>query len=124
EMSGRLAALGVIWPIVVIFLVVMGGIYAGLFTPTEAAGIGSFATLAAAIGLRRMTFAIFKDSLMATATTSAMIFLIVIGSSVFSSFLSVTGITVQLGILVSGSDVPPLVVLIVVLISYLVLGCF
>jgi tripartite ATP-independent transporter DctM subunit len=120
----RLIALKEVWAVVLIFLVVIGGIYGGLFTPTEAAGIGAAATLLAAAARRKMTFAVFRDSLLASAATSAMVFLIVIGSSLFSSFLTVTGMTTALKSLVSGTGISPLTVLIIVLLVYAVLGCF
>lgn len=123
-MRARLIALKEVWSVVLIFVVVIGGIYGGLFTPTEAAGIGASATLIVATVRRRMTRTIFKDSLMAAAATSAMVFLIVIGSSLFSSFLTVTGMTAALKSLVSGAGITPLTVLVIILLVYLVLGCF
>jgi tripartite ATP-independent transporter DctM subunit len=120
----RLIALKEVWSVVLIFVIVIGGIYGGLFTPTEAAGIGAAATLIVATVRGRMTRKIFKESLMASAATSAMVFLIVIGSSLFSSFLTVTGMTTALKNLVSGQGVTPLTVLVIVLLVYVVLGCF
>lgn len=120
----RLHPLKEVWSVLLIFVVVIGGIYGGLFTPTEAAGIGAVATLVVAVVRGKMTGAVFKDSLMAAAVTSSMVFLIVIGSSLFSSFLTVTGMTTALKNLVSGAGVPPLAVLIIILLVYVVLGCF
>jgi C4-dicarboxylate transporter DctM subunit len=123
-LGARFRALKQVWSVLLIFVIVIGGIYGGLFTPTEAAGIGATATLAVAAARRRMSLAVFKDSLMSAAATSAMVFLIVIGSSLFSSFLTVTGITEALKSLVGGAGIPPLAVLLAILLVYVVLGCF
>jgi tripartite ATP-independent transporter DctM subunit len=117
-------ALAGVWPVIIIFLVVLGGIYSGLFTPTEAAGIGAFATLIVALLRRRMGRQVFLDSLMATAVTSSMVFLIVIGSTLFSTFLTVTGITEALKNVVSTSSISPLMILLMIIFLYVILGCF
>jgi len=122
--AARFLALREVWAVVLIFAVVIGGIYGGLFAPTEAAGIGAAGTLVVALLRRRMTWRIFVDSLMAAAVTSSMVFLIVIGSSVFSSFLTVTGMTTALKDVVTSSGVSPLAVLLIILAVYLLLGCF
>lgn len=119
----RIDALIAVWPVVVLFVFVIGGIYLGIFTATEAAGIGAFGAMAIAWVLGRMNWTILVDSIRASTVTSAMVFLIVIGSSLFSSFLAVTGITQALQQLVEASSLPPLGILLIILAVYLVLGC-
>jgi tripartite ATP-independent transporter DctM subunit len=112
-----------VWPVAFLFVFVIGGIYAGLFTATEAAGVGAFGALVIAWLLGRMSLAVLLESVKAATVTSSMVFLIVIGSSVFSTFLSVTGITQALQRAVEASDLAPIAVLGIVLLVYVVLGC-
>jgi C4-dicarboxylate transporter, DctM subunit len=119
----RLLALRGVWAALLIFALVIGGIYTGIFAPTEAAGVGAFATLLVSWIRKRMPFPVFVDSLKATAATSGMVFLIIIGSSVFSSFLAITGLTQALTRVVSGGGISPLSVLLLILLAYAILGC-
>jgi C4-dicarboxylate transporter DctM subunit len=77
-----------VWPTLCLFVIVIGGIYGGIFTPTEAAGIGATGALAIGLLMRRLTLAQIKQSFMETLETTAMIFLILIGAILFSSFLT------------------------------------
>ena len=81
------AALVEIWPVLVIFLLVMGGIYAGVFTPTEGAGVGAVGTFIIAITKGGMRFHGFCEALISTGQTTAMIFLILLGAAIFNAFL-------------------------------------
>ena len=121
--AARLAALAAVWPVAILFVGVIGGIYSGLFTATEAAGVGAFGAALIAWLLGRMSREVFIESVKSAAVTSAMVFLIVIGSSLFSTFLSVAGITQALQSLVETSQLPPLGVLLVIIAIYIVLGC-
>ena len=93
--QGFLALKGV-WGMLFLFLVVMGGIYTGVFTPTEAAGIGAFGAFIFSLFKKQMNWAHFVDSLRMTAQTTAMIFIIVIGAHIFGYFLAVTRIPSEL----------------------------
>ncbi len=119
----QLKSLMAVWPVVFLFTFVIGGIYLGLFTATEAAGLGAFGAMVLAWLLGRMNWIILIDSIRAATATSAMVFLIVIGSSLFSSFLAVTGITQALQGLVAASSLPPIGVLLIILAIYIILGC-
>ena len=83
----RWAALFDIWPVLVIFVLVMGGIYLGLFTPTEGAGVGVVGTFLIAVTRGDMRWDGFADALLGTASTTALIFLILFGAAIFSAFL-------------------------------------
>jgi len=111
------------WPMLTLFLLVMGGIYFGFFTPTEAAGIGAFGALVITLIKGRMNFAILIESLLATGAMTAMIFLIIIGANVFSSFLALTGIPFTLAGSVAALELPRMVVLVVILLLFVALGC-
>ena len=114
-------ALGVL-PIAIIFLLVFGGIYAGLFTPTEGAAVGAAATLVAALARRELGWAKFKQCLYATAESSAMIFLIFIGADLMNSALALTQVPNQLAAVVSSWGLSPLMVVSAILLFYVVLG--
>ncbi|MBG9387226.1 TRAP transporter large permease [Caenimonas aquaedulcis] len=115
------ALLGVL-PIAIIFLVVFGGIYGGLFTPTEGAGVGAASTFVAALIKREITWEKFKQSFYSTAESSAMIFLIFIGADLMNSALALTQVPNQLAALVGGWGLSPLMVVAAILLFYVVLG--
>jgi tripartite ATP-independent transporter DctM subunit len=119
----KLRAVGDIWPVATIFVLVIGGIYVGWFTPTEGAAVGAGATGVIAFASGAMRWAGFVDSLMETATATGMIFLIVLGADVFGAFLALTRMPFQSAELISGSGLPPLLVLLLMVAIYLCLGC-
>ena len=120
----RLAGLVGTGPILALFLLVILGIYFGWFTPTEAAGIGAAGAFAIAILSRRLTVRSFVDSLFETARTTANLFFVLIGAIVFSNFMNVTGLPRLLTDLVTGWELTPLSVILLVALVYVVLGCF
>jgi C4-dicarboxylate transporter, DctM subunit len=115
-------ALAGIIPIAIIFLLVFGGIYGGLFTPTEGAGVGAAATFVAALIKREINWAKFKQCFYATAESSAMIFLIFIGADLMNSALALTQVPNQLAAVVGGWGLSPLMVVAAILLFYVVLG--
>jgi C4-dicarboxylate transporter, DctM subunit len=120
----RIEGLKGIWGILVLFLLMIGGMYFGIFTPTEAAGIGTFGTLLFALGRRRLTWRSFWNSLMQTLETNAMILLIIVGATLFGSFLTVSRLPIALVQLISQLEVHPYLVLSIIIFCYLILGCF
>jgi tripartite ATP-independent transporter DctM subunit len=121
KMTWALAA--AVGPIALIFLLVFGGIYGGLFTPTEGAAVGAAATLLAALARRELTWPKFKQCFYATATASAMIFLIFIGADVMNAALALTQVPNELAAWVHGLGWPPMVVVSAILLFYVVSGC-
>ena len=109
-------------PIALIFTLVFGGIYGGFFTPTEGAAVGAAATLLAALLKRELTWAKFKQCFYATATSSAMIFLIFIGADLMNSALALTQVPGQLAAVVGSWGLSPLMVVTSILLFYVVLG--
>jgi tripartite ATP-independent transporter DctM subunit len=109
-------------PIMIIFLIVFGGIYGGLFTPTEGAAVGAASTFVAALIKREITLAKFRQCFYATAESSAMIFLIFIGADLMNSALALTQVQAQLAATVSGWGLSPLMVVAAILLFYVVLG--
>lgn len=112
-----------IWPVILIFVVVMGGLYGGLFTPTEAAAVGAMGTFLVAVtrgGMRREGFI---DSLLDTAITSGMICLILLGADVFNAFLGFSQLPIAAVDFFQDSGLAPMAVLIGMIVLYLLLGC-
>ena len=120
----RLQALAGIWAVLLLVLLVIGGIYTGFFTPTESAGIGAFGTFLIGLARRRFTAKVLIECLLEASVTTAMIFLIIFGSTLFSTFLTVTGITQALTALTSQSGLAPITILLLMLAVLMVLGCF
>ncbi|MEZ5591873.1 MAG: TRAP transporter large permease [Gammaproteobacteria bacterium] len=119
----RLAALRGVWTVLLLFLVVIGGIYGGVFTPTEAAGIGAGGAFLIALARRALSLYDLSEVLMDTARTTAMLFSVLIGALIFSNFVNRAGLPDALLALVTGFDVSPLVVMCLILLVYIVLGC-
>jgi tripartite ATP-independent transporter DctM subunit len=119
----RWRALAKVWTVLVLFLVVMGGIYGGVFTPTEAAGIGAFGGFLFAVLKGGMTLRELKAVLIDSAATSALLFAILIGALIFANFINVVGFPQALIKFVNDLQVPPLAVILVILIIYMILGC-
>jgi tripartite ATP-independent transporter DctM subunit len=115
-------ALGGILPIATIFIIVFGGIYGGIFTPTEGAAVGAAATFVAALIKREITWPKFKQCFYATAESSAMIFMIFLGADLMNSALALTQVPGQLASVVQGWGLPPLAVVGAILLFYVVLG--
>ncbi len=109
-------------PIAIVFLIVFGGIYGGLFTPTEGAGVGAAATFLAALLKRELTLAKIRQCFYSTAAASAMIFLIFIGADMMNTSLALTQVPAQLAELVQGLDVSPVMVVAGIMLFYVVLG--
>jgi C4-dicarboxylate transporter DctM subunit len=117
-----LQALMGVAPIALVFIVVFGGIYGGLFTPTEGAGVGAGATFIAAMLKRELTLAKIKQCFYSTAAASAMIFMIFIGADMMNSSLALTQVPAMLAEVVNGWDIAPVLVVSAILLFYVVLG--
>jgi C4-dicarboxylate transporter, DctM subunit len=118
----QLNSLFKIAPIAIIFMIVFGGIYGGLFTPTEGAGVGAASTFVAALMKRELTLAKIRLCFYATASASAMIFLIFIGADMMNSALALTQVPAQLAEVIKGWGVAPVLVVSGILLFYVVLG--
>jgi tripartite ATP-independent transporter DctM subunit len=119
----RLVMLGRIWPVVGIFVLVVGGIYSGIFTPTEAAAVGAAGTFVVALFSGEMTWGRLREAILSTAATSGMIFLIILGASMYNNFLSLTQLPQEASAWVGDQGFSPWFVLTMVLVMYLLFGC-
>jgi len=116
--------LKLVWAVPVIFLICIGGIYGGFFTPTEAGSVGAFASLVFAIAVRAMSWKVFKDSITRAVRISAMTFLIIVGGQLFAQFLARSTIPATLGNFISHLDVAPFVIILLMLLIYTMMGLF
>ena len=119
----RLVALGKVWPVLVIFFVVVGGIYAGVFTPTEAAAIGAAGTGIVALASGQLDLEKLKQAVLSTASSTAMIFMIILGAKIYNNFLSLTFLPQTASSWVGDQGFSPWLVLTIVLLMYLLFGC-
>lgn len=110
-------------PAAVLFIGVLGGIYGGIFTPSEAAAYGVVGTIIIALINRQLTWKGFGECIKQTAVNTGMIFVIILGADIFNAFLSLSGMPQALADWIVGSDMTPMLVLLLMLAVYLVLGC-
>jgi len=107
-----------------VFLLVIGGLFFGFFTPTEAAAVGAFGVLAVSLIRRQLTWQGFVKSLYETLRTSCMVMLLIAGAVVFGKFLAVTRIPFNIASWIGGFDLPPFAILTMIIIVYFLGGCF
>jgi len=118
----RLLALKDVWAVGVLFLFVMGGIYGGLFTATEGAGMGAFGALLFALGRRALSWETLYQALLESARTTAMLFMILIGALMFAEFINITTMPADLKAFVTRFELNPIVVVLAIAAIYVVLG--
>ena len=121
--SQRLGPLRDVWAPVVLFLFVIGGLYGGLFTATEAGGMGAAGAFIIGVVRRRLPMEAIKRSLLEATRTSAAVFTILIGALIFGYFLTITQTPQKVTALLTGLGIGSLGVLIIILLMYLILGC-
>jgi len=120
----KIISLKKIWHVVILFLVVLGGIYGGIFTPTEAGAIGAFGAFLIVLITRQLTLRIFLDILKEAGATSAMIFLIVIGAFIFMKFLGISKLPFVLVKIIENLHLSKYIVFTGIIILYIILGMF
>ncbi len=120
----RFRALAEVWPVLIVFIAVVGGIYTGIFTPTEAAAVGAAGTGLIALVNGGLTREAFIQSILMTASATAMIFFIVYGAAMYNSFLALSQLPSQAAQFITSQGFNPWMVMVGVLIFYLILGCF
>ena len=119
----RMRALLDVWPVLLVFGLVVGGIYLGWFTPTEGAAVGAAGTGIIALLSGNLTWRVFVESILSTATNTAMIFFIILGAGFYNSFLALTQVPQELSMAVANSGLGPWTILVIILAFYLVFGC-
>lgn len=119
----RFKVLAGVWPVMLVFLLVIGGIYQGWFTPTEAAAVGAFGTGLIAFFNGTLNWQSLGTAIFETAKTTAMIFFIILGAAIYNGFLALTQMPQDAAAWVVASELAPMVVLVAILVVYLVFGC-
>ncbi|MBI2832029.1 MAG: TRAP transporter large permease [Chloroflexi bacterium] len=120
----RLVALRNVWGMMLLFILILGGIYFGVFTPTEAAGVGAFGAFVLALvrrGLKRQNIA---SAMLETGRITVMVFVIIIGVMTFSSFIAATQVSRRLVEIVGTAALPPYVIIVLAIALYVLLGMF
>ncbi|MGA1327134.1 MAG: TRAP transporter large permease [Rubrivivax sp.] len=112
-----------VWPFCLLFLIVIGGLYLGVFTATEAGGIGAGTALIIALAQRRITLRSFREIFVETANTSVMLYVVLFGAMLFAKLISFSGLADGLLDLVQGSGLSRMGVLLAILAVFLLLGC-
>ena len=120
----KFAALAGPWQFITLFVVSIGGIYAGVFSPTEAAAVGAFGAILLGIIGRRVTFGQLTKSLETTVLTSGLLFIIIIGANLFSSFMVQTQLPRLMISYAEAWALPPGLVMTMIIVAYVIMGCF
>jgi tripartite ATP-independent transporter DctM subunit len=124
SLKESIGALYRVWGILVLFFLVLGGIYGGVFTPNEAGAIGAFGALVLGLAKRKLPFKIIKKSLTETAQLTGMIFLLIIGANIFNVFIAISKIPFGIADFVSSLTVSPVAVVLILVLIYIILGFF
>ncbi len=118
----RLRAIEGVWAVALLFIVVMGGIYGGVFTATEGAGVGAFGALCFALARRALTWRTLLDALVESGRTTAMLFVILTGALMFAEFVNYTTMPNDLKTLVTTLNLSPIMVVVAICAIYVILG--
>jgi C4-dicarboxylate transporter DctM subunit len=124
DLREKLRATGEVWPVAMVFILVVTGIYGGWFSATEGAAIGAAATFLLAVILGGMRWQGLRESLLSTTVTTGLIFVVLLGAELFSAALALSRLPAELSAVVAGFDVAPIVILLMILLIYFILGCF
>lgn len=120
----KLISLVTVWELIVVFFLVMGGIYFGFFTPTEAGALGAFFLFVVTFLRKKLTWKSLVGAMISTTRVSVMIFIILAGAYVFTYFMALTMLPMKLSMWLSGVSLSRYLILAIILMGYLVLGCF
>jgi C4-dicarboxylate transporter DctM subunit len=122
QSGDRLRQLKAVWPVLLVAILVVGGIYGGVFSPTEGAAVGTVALLAIGVAQRTLGWEALQASILSTASTTAMIFIILMGSEIFNAFLALSQMPMQAADYIATLGLPPYGVLAAMLALYILLG--
>jgi tripartite ATP-independent transporter DctM subunit len=120
----KIISLNRTWPVALLFLIVMGGIYMGIFTPTEAGAVGAFGIIVITLFNRQLTRKNFTDSILDTAQLTAMMILIIVGAFVFMKLMTVSRLPIKLSELIAGLPLSKYYILVAIIFVYIILGMF
>lgn len=120
----KLAALAGPWQFLILFIATIGGIYAGVFSPTEAAAIGAFGAILIGVLGRRIGWVELMQAIESSVMISCLLFVIIIGANLFSFFMVQTHLPAMLADAARGAHLPDLVVMALIIVAYIIMGCF
>lgn len=123
SLRGLMSGLVDLWPVIVLMFIILGGIFSGFVTPTEAAALGVSGALLIALGLRRLTWQNLRESLVSSVTITCMLLFIIIGATMLGSVLALVGTARALAMWITGTGLSPTGVIILLCIIYILLGC-
>lgn len=124
DWTTRFISLGKVWGVLVLFLVILGGIFFGIFTPTESGAIGAIGALAFAIGRRKMSWVKFYQSLIEGGRITALVFSVAFGALVLNQFVNLSGTPGAILQFIEGLNITPFQVILVIMGIYIILGMF
>lgn len=124
SLGERLTPLTKLWKVVILFGCAVGGIYLGVFSPTEAAAVSAFVAILIAGATRTITWAGLRESLIETVMTTAMLFFIVLGAFLFKEFIVLTQLPKAVTAFFGAESLHPYIVILIMLVVYVILGCF
>lgn len=119
----KIPALIAVWPIAFVFIVVFGGIYSGIFSPTEGAGVGAVMTLIVGLAKRELSLRGLREAFASTAETTGMVFMIFLGADMMNATLALTELPKFVAQWVTALPVPDLSIVLAVMLLYVLLGC-
>ena len=122
--SEKVSSLRGVWSVLVLFVLVMGGLYSGIVTATEAAAVGAIGAYAISFLSRRLNRKALKNSMVETVVQTSSIFAIVVGAKIFIGFITLTGVTTVMSDFFLHLDIPPFAILLVISLMYIILGTF
>ncbi len=120
----KLKGLSGIIEMLMLFALVMGGLFVGWFTPTEAGAVGAFGAIIIALARRKLSLKAFWASVAETTRITAMVFMIIAGATIFGHFMAITRAPFALSEWVGSLPLPPIVIMILIMVIYLIGGCF
>jgi tripartite ATP-independent transporter DctM subunit len=120
----KMVALGECAEILALCILILGGLIIGWFTPTEAGAVGAFGAIVFSLIRRRLKWQGFKDAVIDTLRNTGMVFIILVGALVFNAFFAVTTIPMELAGWVGGLALPPVLVIVIIILMYIILGTF
>lgn len=123
-LKDKIWALKDTWPVILIMIGIFGGLFGGVFTPTEAGAVGAFLSMVVAVVKRSMTWERFRNAILETLLTTAALLIIAVGASLLTRFLALSGAGDYLSELIIGMDAGIVMILIVIVLIYILLGMF
>ena len=120
----KIVSLKLTWPTVLLIILLLGGIYTGFFTPTQAGAVGAFGAIVITTAYRRLNLRKFLDSLLEAGQTTAFIFILIIGAFILKDFLAISKLPFLLGDTIAGLEVPTIVIFAAIVLLYIILGMF